>query len=221
MWFIDGIAQWLAGAANRFYQAYIVVHSWVWPFYQLATPLLYLNTAFSKAAYYTSFLSEWADSAAMQLRGILNPLQIISYLQTWLTMAEQAYTWIWNSVTNVVGIVNNWWNSITPTVQAWINIAQQWLQQQINSLSTQFVSLQQSVAELLSELPSLDEILAWFSDWWARILSPLTSWWNERLKDLSPFWEGWQDVKQDAITFLNDPLEWLWVRFADWFLGKE
>ncbi|KKK66018.1 hypothetical protein LCGC14_2968300, partial [marine sediment metagenome] len=60
----------------------------------------------------------------------------------------------------------------------------------------------------------------------------LTTWWNERLADVAGLidsaftireglWDGWQDVRGAVLEFFSDPLEWLWSKFTDWFLGPE
>lgn len=32
---------------------------------------------------------------------------------------------------------------------------------------------------------------------------------------------GLDDIKDEFFEFFDDPLEWLWARFTDWFLGEE
>ncbi|GAI99985.1 unnamed protein product, partial [marine sediment metagenome] len=170
MWFIDRIIEWLSSASNYCYSAYATVYSWVWPFNRLSTPLWYLYRTFYYLAYYTSSFNIWADAIAKELSEVFSITQIVVYLRTWLNMAENAWAWVQNSFSIVRTNVQTWWTTVRPTVHAWISVAQRWLQDQIDSLNAQFISLQQDIANLLSQLPSIDEILAWFANWWARIL---------------------------------------------------
>ncbi|GAI90757.1 unnamed protein product, partial [marine sediment metagenome] len=44
---------------------------------------------------------------------------------------------------------------------------------------------------------------------------------DSAIEELRPFIEGWQEIKDSVLEFFVDPLEWLWTRFTNWFLGPE
>jgi hypothetical protein len=114
----------------------------------------------------------------------------------------------------------------------WIEQAKQWALAQVNHLANSLTPLQNWWNSFVASIPTLTEILSWFTNWWGNVLSKLTSWWNERLLDvkalltnlaleLSPFWEGWQDIRTTVFTFFSNPFDWLLNKFTDWFLGVE
>jgi len=94
------------------------------------------------------------------------------------------------------------------------------------------VGLQGSWDTFKGKIPSIDQIIAWFSNWWGSVLARIIAWGaltgaqvdeliSSRLKDFDPFWAGWQDFKDRVVEFFSDPVEFIWDRFTDWFLGPE
>jgi len=232
MTFMGWIIQGLNDASDFFYSVYLKVNSWVYPFWQAASFFYSLSLLFSDLAWDFYDFNTWITDATAKLGQILNINAITSYFQTWINYATQAWNWILNAISNVTNIVGAWWNSTSSIVQAWIEAAKQWALAQINNLASAMVEIQTWWNSFKSNLPTLNEIFTWFSNWWANILSKLNAWWNERLLDikalfdswalsLAPFWEGWQEVRENVFDFLNNPFEWLLSRFVDWFLGGE
>lgn len=232
MWFLNIIISYLGNIRDWFLSAYNEVKGWVWPFNNLATPLYYLYYAFSYVTLYFGYFNDWVATANTKLSQILDINQIIVYLKTWLDYATYAWQWVGNAISNVTSIITSWWSSAQETVLAWIEQAKQWTLAQIQNLAAAMVEVQAWWNSFKSNLPTLSEIIAWFQSWWPNILSMLGSWWIERLLDvealfnswfleLSPLWEGWQEIREEVFEFFSDPLEWLWARFTDWFLGPE
>lgn len=94
------------------------------------------------------------------------------------------------------------------------------LTQQLNNAFGWLGAMATIVNTWLDALPSWNEVWAWWTDWWGNILPNLTSWWNGRLLDIqslidtafldyTPFWEGWQDIRNEVLEFLSDPLDWI------------
>ena len=145
---------------------------------------------------------------------------------------EAALTWFLNRVAQITTIISDWWATAQETVKGWIDAAKLVLQTQLDTLGTWLTTLQEAWDNFVAMIPSLSEVINWFSDWWANVLPNLTTWWAERLADVqglidSAFtardglWSGWQELKSTAVDFFGDPVEFIWQRFADWFLGPE
>lgn len=188
--------------------------------------------AFARMAYQFEKFNDWVSYVADMVEDILNLTEIRLALKTWLDYATWAWNWVRNAWYNVKAIIDDWWGTVIPTVYGWIDEAKQWASLQIDSLETKVNSILANVNELLAQIPDVSELIAWFSNWWGNILANLGTWWDDRLLDVQglidsafvireSFWAGWQDIRDKVFDFFDDPLEWLLVRFTDWFLGPE
>lgn len=232
MTFFTNIGYAILTAGGWIYQAGSTTSSWIYPFYLLANPFYLVSEWLYRAGYYFFDVALWADSVARAIGKILDITTITGYFQTWINYATTAYNWIINAANIILLNIGAWWNTTQQTVLVWIENAKQWALAQVNSLAVTLAPVITGWNSLVSKIPSLNEILLWFTNWWANILSLLSSWWAERLLDikalfnswtldLAPFWEGWQEIRDKVFDFFNDPLEWLWSRFTNWFLGAE
>lgn len=217
MGFLDSIITWLDSIGDWFYKAYVEVKSWVWPFNNLATPLYQLCVIFYQLVNRFSEFNDWVDYVAGKITAILSWDTIKGLIKSWLPGLESAISWVASWWTNVNLAITSWWSSVNLTVQGWIADAKAFLQSQINSLNTLFASLQSQVQTLLDQIPSFNEILSWFSDWWGKILAKVIAWGaltagqidsliDSWFKSYAKFWEGWQDWKDKVIEFFTDPL---------------
>jgi hypothetical protein len=230
--FMVQITLWLASIRDYFLDAHYTVSNWVWPFYNLATPLYYIYNAFYWLVIYFYQFNEWLYELSVYASSFLDMNIVLSYLQTWINYATIAYNWIINAANIITYNIGAWWNTTQQTVLVWIDQAKQWALVQVNNLANTLAPVIAGWNSFVSKIPSLNEILLWFTNWWANVLSRLSSWWTERLLDikalfnswtldLAPFWLGWQEIRDKVFEFFNDPLEWLLAEFTDWFLGKE
>lgn len=221
MWFLYQIVSWLGHVRDYLFDAYIEVSGWYHPFNNLAYPLYWLYYAFYYITYYFGLLSEWLNWAASRIDQILSISTIQSYFQAFINYASWAWSWISNAWSNVTSIINTWWSSTQQTILVWINNAAEWLQAQVDGLGVWVSNLQASVNNLLAQIPSINELIAWFSDWWPKILTPLTSWWNEKLldieslvqseiKDWFPFYDELTSLWNSIKEFFTDPEDWLY-----------
>lgn len=232
MWFMAEIVGLLEEVSAWFYEAYRRVHGWVYPFNLLASPLLYISYAFYYLMDYFSQFNDWLTWAAGRLGQILDISAITSYFKTWINYAVMAYSWVFYAVSNVTDIVGTWWSSAQYIVQSWIDNARALLQSQINAINTLLANLQVLWQQFVDWMPSLSEIIAWFTNWWSKVLAQIIAWGaltalqignliDSAFNLRESFWAGWQDIRDTVFEFFNDPLEWLWARFTDWFLGPE
>jgi len=226
MWWLEQIITYLSQVRDWFLDAYYEVSGWVYPFNNLATPLYWLYHAFFYLAFHFGSFNAWVDDAASKIAAILNFDNLYSYFRTYFDYAVNAWNWVFNAWNNVIAITGDWWNSTQLIVQSWIASAQQFLQTQINGINTLLASIQASVDNLLSNLPTLNEIISWWSNWWGNTLANLGSWWNDRLYDVQglinsafvereSLWAGWQDFRGKVVEFFTDPWGWLYDRFDD------
>jgi len=232
MAFMNWIVQRLSDVADFFEALYREAVDWVWPFYLTAGFFYHLSLLFSRLAWDFYDFGQGVDAAAAQLGDILSWSYIKSLIRLWLPGLEDAIAW-WHNWTTFVGQrIDDWWHDIKNTILGLIDIAGQDLRSLIDDARAWLAGLQSSVNDLIDLLPGISELTAWFSNWWGNILSPLTSWWNSKILDVQglinsaftarePFWSGWQDVRDKVIDFITSPLDWLFNRFTDWFLGPE
>jgi len=221
MYAIDRIATYTGYVADFFYEVYLEVLGWVWPFYKAADFFYELCYWTNKVKWRFEDFSEDMDDIVNQLGDILSWSNIRSLIRSWLPDIDDLIDW-WDRWWVWVGEeIDEWWYSTRTTVQGWIDIGDQWLKGLIDDAEAWLVDLQAAWDNFRTiTLPDLLD------------LSGLITWWNTTVSDVQAlidsaftaresFWSGWLDVKDSVIEFFNDPLEWLWQRFLDWFLGKE
>ena len=229
---IDWIAELCFDIADWFEDAYFIVDSWISPFNNLAPPFAAVFQIFNSIGYYFAVFSGWVNAATAKLQDILSIDTIKYYLQTWIDYATIAYNWVVNSLLYITYTITDWWDATQDTVSAWIDTVKEWAAAQINDLAITLAPVITWFNNFQSHIPSLNQILQWFTNWWTNILYNITDWWKERLLDiktlfnswaldLAPFWEGWQEIRETVFNFLNNPLDWLLDKFTDWFLGVE
>lgn len=232
MSFLSSIISAFNSIGDWFYNGYQEVKGWVWPFYNLAPPLYYVSSFFHQQANFFGTFNTWVVSAVNAISSILSWASIQSLIRSWLSGIESVVSWFASWTSNVTSLINNWWGSTSRVVLGWLTTAATTLQSSITALSTSFNNLKAQVQTLLDSLPSLNELLSWFSDWWGKILAKIISWGaltsteinsliNSAIAAAAPFWDAWQDVKDKVVAFITDPWTWLVDKFTDWFLGKE
>lgn len=221
MYVLTRIASYFGTIASFFNDIYVEVEGWVWPFYKAADFFWYIRYFFYKLEAQTIYFSEDMEDFIDELGYILSWSSIRSLISSWLYGIENVIEW-WSSWwTWIRQEVNWWWSSTQYTVQGWIASAVQGFNDLINSVETALNTLQAAWDDFWTViLPNLLDI-TWLTSWWASKLLEIDTLINSWFLTWTPFWEGWLDVKDTVIEFFNDPLEWLWQRFLDWFLGPE
>jgi len=192
------------------YNAAETVGGWVWPLCLLCAPLYLMSDACWNLLTPIANFGDWVTSISTSVANVLSPANIISLLQTWLTYAQNSWYWVLGAFHNVWVIIEEWWWYASFAVQSWIALATQ----------------------------GLAGLLAGWNSFWIITFPTLTTWagigawWSSRLQDIlnllntafatrQNLWAGWQEVRTSVLDFLANPLEWLWSRFTDWFLGGE
>ena len=104
----------------------------------------------------------------------------------------------------IIDWVLSLWSSLT----AWVNSL-------INSVYDYISSVWSNITAWVSSL--LGNITAWVNS----LIADLDSWWRTQLVLLNETF-GWVlDFRDAIVEFFTDPLEFIWTRFTDWFLGPE
>jgi len=232
MSFISWIVESLRGISNFFYDIFLEVRGWIFPFY-LAAPFFYeICWLFYYLAKSFSDFGEWVDDAASKLEDILTWSNIRSLILSWIPNLQPVITWWQNWTTWVGQAIDDWWQSIKSTVQGWIDIATQGFDDLVVAWDNFWTATFPYWTSKLDGLkaawdnfwtvtfPTLVSF-SWLTEWWGTELKDIGSLINSRIKEWMPFWAGWQDVKDNVIEFITDPLEWLLGKFTDWFLGPE
>jgi len=232
MSFMNWIVRRLRDVSDWFYEVFLEVRGWVWPFYLIADFFYELSYLFYYLAGNFSDFGDWLEWAADEIGDILSWSNIRSLIRSWLPDLEDAIDW-WDRWWKWVGEeIDDWWRDTRQTVKGWISAAEDWLSDWIDALERSLNTLKAAWDEWKVKISSFNELWLWFTNWWGNVLVNLDTWWNDRLIDISalidtaftlrePFWAGWQDWRDKVVEFFTDPLGWLEARFTDWFLGPE
>ncbi len=232
MSFLDWLVEDFNAAADFFYSIYLEVLDWVWPFWLAAEFFYDLSQVFELLAWDFSDFGGWVLDTVDRLNEILSWSNIRSLILGWLPDLEDVVDW-WDQWWVWVGQeIDDWWSATRLIVQGWIDT----VEDALNDLrlewddfwnitwpawTAQFETLRAGWDNFVNNvLPNLLD------------LTGLWAWWNDRIADITGlidaaftlregWWAGWQDVRDDVLEFFTDPLEWLWSRFTDWFLGPE
>ena len=206
MSWMNSIISWLKDIESSFYDAYLEVYYWIYPFWLLAYPLLYISRGFGWLAYYFSFLNNWLVWAADEIDKILSTTDIWSYFKWWFNAAENAWSWVYDAVKNVKAIIESWWSSKYQDILALIEGAKGWskalidsVASQLSSLTTRWDSFTSSILPNLADWTGVEELIA------------------TATSDLLPLIEGWQEFKEAIVSFFSDPLQWLYNRLDEFF----
>ena len=232
MAFMNWIVERLSDAAGFFWDIGLEVYDWVWPFYLASDFFFSLQGVFANLAWDFSEFAEWVDDAVGQLADILSWSNIRSLIEGWLDGIDDIIDWFGNWWVWVGQEIDDWWQSVKDDVQGLIDSATQGL---AGLLATWDSFWNITWPQWMGEF---DTLLAAWDDFWTTTFpdlvnfSWLETWFNTKILDIqrlidtaignwAPLLESWQEVKDNVIEFSADPLEWLWTRFTDWFLGPE
>lgn len=228
MYFLEGIIDRLNNISSFFYSVYLDIFYWISPFDRVA-PLFYqLSLLFNTLAWDFYNFNQWANMVADKVANLLTYSNIYSYFSSYFDYAVNAWNWVYNAWSNVVGIIDTWWSSVQYTVQVWIDEAKAWAGVQIDTLENTIASVLAWWNEFQPTIPTINEILAWFADWWGRTLANIISWgaltgtqisglFDSKIRDWFPFYDDLAALLEDIKLFFVDPLQWLYDRAEEFF----
>jgi len=164
------IVQRLNDASDFFYDIYIEVYSWVWPFWE-AGPLFYqLCLLFNKLAWDFYDFSSWVTATADKLTDILSWSTIRSYIRSWLPDLEDTIDWWYDWLYWVWDSIDDWWDSTSDEVWGWVLDVRSWTTTQINtarnSILTTISNLESwTIAEINSVRDSILAAISTVESW--------------------------------------------------------
>lgn len=230
--FMTSIVGAIYTVSDWFYAIYLEAAGWIWPF-NLAAPFFYqLSVIFLTLGWHFYHFSSWVSDVADKVQNIVSWSTIWSYIIDCIPNLIEIRDWFYSWASNVTGAVDIWWSDTKATVQGWIDTALQTAKDLTAAVSKSLTTLQEAWDNFKGKIPNLDEIVIWWKDWWAKILTFLTPWWNERLKEVDtlivstlkrwfPFYDDLVKLWDDIKLFFTNPLTWLVKKLEDWFWTEE
>jgi phage-related protein len=227
-WIIDA----LNDASAWLYEIYLDVYGWVWPFYYTANWFYYLCDVFNTLAWAFYYFSSWVDDISTRIENFLSWDTIWGYITSYIPNIEDIRDWFYNWWGNVWDAIDDWWSTVQDTVHGWIDTAVQGLEgiggdflDFWNNLWPTFTTAFNKVHTELDNfwehtLPNLVSF-TWLTTWWSSRIADVQGLINSGFTARNSLWEGWQDMKSNVVDFFTDPVEFIWERFTDWFLGPE
>jgi len=227
-WILDGF--W--AISDWFYDAYQVADDWGWPWSLISAVFFHLYDAFRDMAINFAYFGFWIMDISDKIRTIITFDNVYAYLKSYLDAGMAAWEWVESSWLNVWDIIDRWWEVNGIAFLDMLEAVRDWTTEQLGYLEGALNELEARLDNLNLEFPDITGLLSWFTDWWGNILLNLDTWWQDRLEDIQglidsafivreSYWQGWQELSGPVVEFFADPLEWLWARFTDWFLGPE
>lgn len=232
MGFMSWIINELNDVSDYFYDAYLEVNGWVWPFWELGTPFYYLCLVFNSIAWDFYDFSNWVDNVSSKIGDYLSWSTIQSYILSWFHYLGNISDVFYYFRDNVLTHVSTWWSATQYTVKGWIDAAVQGLENIAEAWSNFWNYLWPQLSQSFNNLQS-----SW-DNFWSYTLPGLVDfgglwdWWDSRIMDvqdlittatreIAGLSEGWLDMRANVVQFFTDPVEYIWERFTDWFLGPE
>lgn len=226
--FIGWIIERFNWLSEYFYDIYLEVLSWVWPFYNAAYLFLFLSEVSSQLAWDFYDFSLWIVEVHDRVAQVLSWSTIWSYILSYVPNLEEIRDWFYHWWSNVYGVVTDWWSSTSTTVLGWIDETKQWAQLWIDYLQGQVNALGVRIDDVLALIPDVSDIQAWFANWTGNVSSVITTWWTGALSQVQslidsafierePFWAGWQDWRDRVTEFFTDPEKWVYDRLDSFF----
>jgi len=230
--FMGDIIAALNAASSFTYSIYLEVNGWIWPFNLVSGPFYWLSVNFNNLAWGFYHFWDWVNDISARIGGALSWDTVWNFIISRFPQIEQLRDWFYNWWNNVTGAVTSWWSATSVTVQGWIQEAKQYAASLVSSITAGLLTLQGAWDGFKVRIPTIDGVIYWWSNWTGNVLTAVNSWWTGKLTEVqglinsaftarASFWEGWQDMRDNVLEFFADPVEYIWGRFADWFLGPE
>lgn len=206
----DGFVGFFTDMASYMRSIADTIYDWIWPFYLVAIFFYTLEASLKSIASGFAVVGAWVDWLEGRIALILDLDTITRAFRQWIDAAVGAWAWVTNAVQNITDTIGDWWLVAQTTVQGWIAAATEGLADLKVAWST-FWSV---------TLPTLVDF-AWLTTWWTSRLTDIGNLIDSAFTLRSGLWEGWQEARTNVSNFITTPLDWLWERFTDWFLGRE
>lgn len=228
MYVLTRIASYFGTIASFFNDIYVEVEGWVWPFYKAADFFWYIRYFFYKLEAQTIYFSEDMEDFIDELGNILSWSNIKSFILGWLPYLEDAIDWFLSWTYWIGQEIENWFNTIKPTIQGWIDVATQGFSDLVVAWD-EFWTI--TFPDFLS---NFDDLLTAWDNFWTVTFPSLVDfswlgiWWDNKVKDIQelvedtiktwfPFIEQLQLLWNKVAEFITDPLQWLYDELDEFF----
>jgi len=232
MTFLNRIISWIFDIALFFLDLSHEVRDWGSWAYWAADFLVDIADAFAHLGVYFGDFNDWVEYAADVIGDILSWSSIRSLIRSWLYGIESALDWFQSWTTWVGQYITDWWAGILPYVLSYVDDAVEGLDSLIaawgNFWTVTFPQWTSKLDNLIADwdnfwtmtFPTLVSF-TWLTTWWTSTIGEVQGLIDSAFTLRDSLWAGWQEMRDQVIEFFADPLEWLWERFTDWFLGPE
>lgn len=227
---IDFIAGLFSDICSFFYDAYLEVKDWAWPLSYLQYPFYNISLAFLHLYMNTVTFGAWVTDVSSKISNILSAEGVLGLLKYWFPWLADVGEWFVDRWKWFMTAVGDWWATILPTVLGWIETAKQFavslvanVQKELSQLHTSWDNFWTLTWPQWSK--KLDRIDVAWDNFWVITFPTLISkkdandMVDSKINETKPFWECWQDVRDDVVTFIGSPFDWLAGKLEDWFWG--
>ena len=199
---LTAITDYFYSISSWFYEIYLEVLGWVYPFWLGADLFYKLSEVFVNLAWnFENFFSTFED-IAQRVTELLSWGAIWSYILSYVPNLEAIRDWFYNWWYNVNSVLTSWWSATQYTVRGWIDIATE-------GLATLKVSWSNFSTVTLPTLVSFN----WLETWWNNRLGDIQGLISSAFMVRESFWSGWQDWRDKVTEFFTDPDDWLYKAF--------
>ncbi len=221
MSFMNWIVDRLNDVSNFFYQLYLDCFYVGWPLEVIGYWFYYLSDTFSRLAWNFYDFSSWVTDVQVRVSEILDTWDIWTSFQWWFEAAENAWNWVSSAAWNIWYEVEDWWGTTQYTVQGWIDEARWYAYDLVAGVNTWLAELQSAWDDFKGRIPTIDQVIYWWSNWTGNVSSVINTWWTATMVEVqdlinsafiirSDFWAGWQDWRDKVTEFFTDPEDWLY-----------
>ncbi len=206
----DVLVEWFADAADWFRAAHDVADDWWWPFDLLAEPLDWLRWIFGKIAYRVGHLRDWIDNTIDAIGDFLEARDILALLKDWRDMARAAWEWVDDAATTIGDAIDAWWVAVAKDVGDLVDAAKKFASDLVDTANARIEGLQANWDSFWGDtFPTLIDAIT--------LDDTISDWFDS----FGVMWDGWVDVKDDVVAFVQNPLGWLLDQVEEWFWGPE
>jgi hypothetical protein len=197
------------------------VSGWITPFNWLASPFTWIHDRIFSLAVSVGKFFAWVRGVADVIGGLQGWDDIWQLIISNLPWLENIGEWFQSWYQHIADVFQDLWRSVTPMIKGWISTAVQSLEAIGEAWGNFWDNLWPQLTGWVDELRA-----GW--DHFIKVTLPSLPGWGDigdfidsRIDQLSGFWEGWQEIREQVFDFFSNPIEYLWERFIDWFLGPE
>lgn len=222
------LVDFFSNASSYFYDLYLEAYDAPYIPYAFAWPLYLMSDLFADISWAFYDFYYWAYDVVDRLGDILSWSTIYGYITSYWPNLNSALSWFSNWYNNVINAVEDFFNDAQGTIQQWINSAVDLALAAWDWLIDGFNTLQIAWDNFKSKIPTIDELIDWFSNWWGNVLSTLRSWGmlaaneirdliDSKISEWFPFYDNLVSLWGEIQDFIADPLQYAYDKLDEWF----